>query len=472
MKSDTFRAGLLFPPGFSGFPLDASNLSGLLSMPQADIRTLRVLVVEDDQPTRFCLALALQSQVEQVLQACNGHDGLERYREFEPDVVITDIRMPVLDGLEMVRAIREAGGEPFIIMASGFSDEESYMGAIEVGVNLFVKKPCAIGDILKGLDRAAIRRSARRRDVVRRALADGLLANVPNCHLLTDGCRVLHFNDPKNILPAPAGSGQDLGAYLREHFSLCARPGTVHSSMPQGIASWLERHAGQEFVLAAMNGHGSGNARRFLLRVDAITLDPDAAVADRGNSLLTFTDISQIETERERFYQLAGRDFLTGVANRHAFETELAREAGRARRHGTELCLVMLDIDDFKAVNDRHGHQAGDQVLVRLAKTVGEGVRISDVVCRYGGEEFMVIMPQTSLEGALAWSRKLCRTIAKQDFAINRQVTVSVGLGLFNPEECLETLIHRVDIALYQAKNGGKNQVVVAGPAAFYCAGA
>jgi len=430
-------------------------------MPQADIRNLRVLVVEDDQPARYCMALALESRVAQVILADNGLTGLERYREFEPDVVITDIRMPILDGLGMVRAIRESGGDPFVIIASGFSDEEFYLGAIELGVNLFVKKPGNITDILKGLDRAAAEHSKRKHDAYRRALSDGLLANVPNCHLLTNGSRVLYFNDPQRILPSPAGEGQELGPYLRSHFSLCARHGTVHSTIP----AWLERHSGKEFILAAMNGTSLKAPRRFLLRVDRVSLDSGST------SLLTFTDISLIENERERFYHLAGRDFLTGVANRHAFETELAREAGRARRHGTELCLVMLDIDDFKGVNDRFGHQTGDQVLIQLSKTVADGVRMTDVVCRYGGEEFMVIMPQTSLEGSLACARKLCRAIAREDFDIGRQITVSVGVGLFNPGESLETLVHRVDTALYQAKSGGKNQVIEAGPAAYSCTG-
>lgn len=434
-------------------------------MPQTDIRNLRVLVVEDDQPSRFCMALALDSRVAQVFQAENGLAGLECYRESSPDVVITDIRMPLMDGLDMVRAIRESGGDPFVIIASGFSDEEFYLGAIELGVNLFVKKPSHIEDILKGLHRAAAETSKRRHDAYRRALSDGLLANVPNCHLLSDGSRILYFNDPQCILPTKASEGQELGPFLRGHFALCSRHGTVLTPIPQGIAAWMERHSGKEFILSSSNGSSPTGARRFLLRVDRVSLDSG------NSSLLTFTDISLIENERERFYQLAGRDFLTGVANRHAFETELAREAGRARRHGTELCLTMLDIDDFKGVNDRFGHQTGDQVLMQLAKVVNSGVRMTDVVCRYGGEEFMVIMPQTSLEGAWSCARKLCRAIARTDFGIERQITVSVGVALFKPDQSLETLVHRVDTALYQAKTGGKNQVIVAGPSAFSCTG-
>ncbi len=434
-------------------------------MPQADYRNLRVLVVEDDQPSRFCLTMALESRVAQVIQAENGLVGLERFREYEPDVVITDLRMPLMGGLDMVRGIRDFGGDPFFIVASGFSDEEFYLGAIELGVNLFVKKPSHIEDILKGLARAAAESHKRKHDAYRRALSDGLLAHVPNCHLLTDGESIQYFNDPQSILPVKAGEGQRLGPFLREHFTLRARRGTVVTSMPQGIAAWLERHSGQEFILSSIDGASPTGPRRFLLRVDRVSFDSGYS------SLLTFTDISLIENERERFYQLAGRDFLTGVANRHAFETELAREAGRARRHGSELCLTMLDIDDFKGVNDRFGHQAGDQVLVKLAKTVTEGVRMTDVVCRYGGEEFMVIMPQTTLEGAWSCARKLCRAIARQDFGIERQITVSVGVAQFKPDQSLETLIHRVDTALYQAKAGGKNQVIVAGPSNFFCTG-
>jgi len=432
-------------------------------MTRPGLQTLKLLIVEDDAPSRVALSMVLENSVAQVFLADNGQSGLTLYREHGPDVIITDIRMPFLDGLGMVRAIRSEGGDPFVIIASAFGEEECYLDAIELGVNLFIKKPYNAEDIFSGLERAARTLSKRGRDAYRQAMAGGLLSHVPNCHLLTDGERILYFNDPQSILPRSAEEDQDLGAWLRGSFTLALRHGMSQSSLPQGIASWLTRHTGREFILSGIGQERDGKPSRFLLRLDRVRMNGG------DNHLLTFTDISRIENERVRFFQLAGRDHLTGVGNRQAFEAELSKEIGRAKRYGSELCLLMLDIDDFKAVNDTFGHQTGDAVLVSLARLVCAGVRVTDVVCRYGGEEFMVIMPQTSLQGATSCGRKLAQNLACYDFGIGRQVTASLGVAQFASVENAETLVRRVDMALYEAKKSGKNRVTVANEAGFAC---
>lgn len=432
-------------------------------MPHTDLKSLKVLIVEDDTPSRLCLTLTLEDKVGQVLEADNGKSGLELYQHHTPDVIITDLRMPCMDGLAMIRTLRESGCKPYVIIASGYGEEESYLDAIELKVNLFVKKPYNPESILSGLHRALQDIQQHRKDKARSTIADGLLSHVPNCHVISDGNNILYFNDPKRILPAKTAEGSDLGLFLRQHFTLAQRNGSSRTTMPQDIVSWLARHQGHEFILAPNSTNHDSRPRRYLLAIDHVSFD------DEKRHLLTFTDISLIENEREHLSRIAGRDFLTGVGNRQAFETELARESKRALRHGSDLCLTMLDIDDFKSVNDTFGHQTGDAVLVELARVLCSAVRVTDVVCRYGGEEFMVIMPQTNLDGARQCALKLGNAIATHDFGIGRSVTVSIGLACCKAGESSQTLVRRVDTALYQAKNAGKNRVVVAKDASFSC---
>ncbi|MBI4959818.1 MAG: GGDEF domain-containing response regulator [Desulfovibrio sp.] len=432
-------------------------------MTQHCLRSLTVLLVEDDNTARQGLALALEAKVSRVFQADNGDSGFSQYASIRPDIIITDIRMPRMDGLAMVRAIRDSGGDPFIIIASGAGEEQAFLEAIELGVNLFIKKPYNAEDIFTGLERAAAEIARRRHDTYRRALSDGLLAHVPNCHLLSDGAAVLYFNDPQAILQYPAHEGQELGPYLRENFTVSMRQGVEQSSLPLNMDAWLTKHSGSEFVLAGNGQSRNGHPVRYLLRLDRVRIH------SQERHLLTFTDISLIESERERFYQLAGRDYLTGVGNRQAFETELAREIERSKRYGSDLSLVMLDIDDFKSVNDTLGHQTGDAVLVALARCMAAEVRVTDIICRFGGEEFMVIMPQSELEGALSCAGKLGHSIAEYDFGIGRRITVSLGVAQYQPGESSHTLVRRVDTALYEAKGTGKNRVVTALDAPFSC---
>ncbi|MFZ0391932.1 MAG: GGDEF domain-containing protein, partial [Calditrichia bacterium] len=158
-------------------------------------------------------------------------------------------------------------------------------------------------------------------------------------------------------------------------------------------------------------------------------------------------------------------DSLTNLFNYRYFIQQLNREISRTRRHGTSFSLIMMDIDHFKKVNDRYGHQVGDEILKDLAKTMMENTRTSDVVARYGGEEFAIICPELSTEGACQMAEKIRQIISHMEFkftrgALGKRITVSLGVATFpaNGESAYQ-LIQNADRALYRAKNSGRNQV-------------
>ena len=160
----------------------------------------------------------------------------------------------------------------------------------------------------------------------------------------------------------------------------------------------------------------------------------------------------------------ADTDALTGVLNRMGFNEAMSRELGRARRYQQTLSVVMLDIDHFKKLNDEFGHPAGDQVLVRTARLLSSCVRDSDVVARWGGEEFVVIAPTTPEEGAASLAEKLRAFMAATHLGPKEAVTASFGVAELRPDDTAETLLQRVDAALYQAKQSGRNRVCRAAP--------
>src|SRR5215218_2552645 len=159
--------------------------------------------------------------------------------------------------------------------------------------------------------------------------------------------------------------------------------------------------------------------------------------------------------------QLAYRDELTGLANRRFAVRRLHAEISRARRHGQELSVVILDADRFKTLNDRHGHPAGDEILRGLAERLRGRLREEDVVARFGGEEFLVSLPDTGAEGAAAVAEDLCAAVAAEPFPIGRialRLTVSAGYAAWEGED-LERLIGRADRGLYATKEAGRNCV-------------
>ncbi|HOV39980.1 MAG TPA: diguanylate cyclase [Spirochaetales bacterium] len=163
---------------------------------------------------------------------------------------------------------------------------------------------------------------------------------------------------------------------------------------------------------------------------------------------------------RKRLEYLAVTDGLTGLFNhRHSFEL-LEKEMARSRRYKHPLSILLIDIDDFKRVNDEFGHRAGDKVLEELGTCLHSLLRASDIAGRYGGEEFIIILPETTLNNAAKVAEKIRSTLAAKSFyEINKPLTVSIGAVEFRDGETAEALVNRVDELMYRAKVNGKNQV-------------
>lgn len=175
--------------------------------------------------------------------------------------------------------------------------------------------------------------------------------------------------------------------------------------------------------------------------------------------------IRELELELAQVSELVHQDQLTGALNRHGLDEAFEREATRADRSHTPVCVALLDIDNFKRLNDNMGHQAGDQALVHLSQVIKEALRPSDAVARYGGEEFIIVLPGIGLEEATATIERLQRELTKKFFLHANDrilITFSAGVALRAPHEPQEDVIGRADKAMYQAKHTGKNRVVVA----------
>ncbi|MGB8509629.1 MAG: GGDEF domain-containing protein, partial [Pyrinomonadaceae bacterium] len=159
-------------------------------------------------------------------------------------------------------------------------------------------------------------------------------------------------------------------------------------------------------------------------------------------------------------------DALTGLLNRYGLQRALQRELADARRYGRPLSCLVIDVDHFKAVNDTYGHAAGDTALLQVGRVLTEAVRGSDVVCRHGGEEFLVLAPETKLEGAHSLGEKIRLDVAARLFGDGERVfrlTISVGVSQLRADESGNDMIARADEALYQAKESGRNRVEVVG---------
>jgi diguanylate cyclase len=191
----------------------------------------------------------------------------------------------------------------------------------------------------------------------------------------------------------------------------------------------------------------------------------DKMVAARQEVQESEQRIHELEAKLQHMSELVREDQLTGSLNRRGLDDVFEREMARADRRGTPLCAALLDLDDFKRLNDTLGHQAGDGALKHLVKIVKDTLRSMDVIARYGGEEFVILLPETTLDAATATMTRLQRELTRHFFMHENEkvlITFSAGVALRRENEDQASLVQRADQAMYQAKRTGKNRVVVA----------
>lgn len=218
--------------------------------------------------------------------------------------------------------------------------------------------------------------------------------------------------------------------------------------------------------------HRDGQQTRVVMNASTRVNSSGKIVGIQG-SVRDISDRVQAQEQRRRADKLeliAATDALTGAYTRRYFDDVAEREMARSARNKTALCLVIFDIDHFKQINDSHGHLAGDRVLVTLSKLCRDNIRSTDIFCRFGGEEFIFLMPETGLDLAFQKIEVLRKRVAEKPLVefngVEIPVTFSAGVAAWENDEGLSALIERADKALYQSKQQGRNRTSIAGGAA------
>lgn len=223
---------------------------------------------------------------------------------------------------------------------------------------------------------------------------------------------------------------------------------------------WKTAKSGEALTAEYRLRHKDNEWRWFMERNMIFRRNVDGTAQQLAGTITDITERKQLETELER---LATTDPLTGALNRRQLIHLAEIELKRARRYGHPTSAIMLDVDHFKQINDTHGHTAGDKVLVELTQLLKRKARVSDLVTRYGGEEFMVVLPETTLTAAQEIAERIRHTVAETSFIIEGQtIRFTVSLGVTSSEtvgQDFEALLKETDRLLYQAKQTGRNRV-------------
>jgi len=415
------------------------------------LKRITLLYVEDDLFTREQLGRLLSRVVGKALPAGDGHEGIRSFRENRPDMVLTDLNMPVMDGLSMAAVIKAESPDTPVIAATAHNDENYLQRALEVGIDGYVAKPIDLEKLGPVLTRHARVVLQRKEEEARNQLINYLLDINPQLIVSSQGGAIDYAN--RTLL-------QSAGHETLEEF-LSGRQGFMDSLVLDGATFRLNDPAWIEMA-------ARGDAPRIMATVPPPQGRPGEPStywikARRFSGLdrivATMTDITDLERERVQLLYRATTDSLTGVANRYKLSEYINAELVRFRRYRTPMSLIMFDIDHFKHVNDTYGHSAGDQVLSGLAEVVAETIRDTDSLGRWGGEEFMILAPVTPLHEAMDLAERLRAAVEHAEFPMAKHITCSFGVAELHEGEMSDSLVKRVDSALYRAKNNGRNRV-------------
>jgi len=468
----------------------------------------KILVADDDQALSRTLSWILKENGYEVLTAPGGEHLFEQLQAEPIDLLLLDIMMPKVDGLQLLQRVK---ADPQykdlpVLMISSMPPEEATVRSLGLGAADFIPKPFRVRELLArvkahlrvGRELTEAREAARSRSemmdimqevtaslkpdeiyqILVRRVANGL--NLSRCSIIIAGPEdetgtvVAAFEDPElRNLP------MDLRKYPE-----------IRRALATGQAV-LVRDASTDPLYQEVRG-GWGNGDRSVQTRSAIALRFSLRGEPAGVFFLRSTDegepLSEQDVEfaeqvivaavaalekaydlehavmgQEQMKHLAETDPLTNCFNRRALVEKLEQEMDRAARYATMLTGMMLDIDNFKQINDTHGHLVGDRVLKQIANLLKREQRSVDIVARYGGEEFVVLLPETTSAESRNFAERILRRVATHDFGEPGnpvRVTISIGIASYPDERVSdgESLLRLADTHLYRAKSDGRNR--------------
>ena len=320
-------------------------------------KTLKVLYVEDNTEARDALKSLLSNFFDDITLGVDGENGLEKFQSSKFNLIITDIKMPKMNGIEMMEKIRSIDDEIPIIVSTAHQDQEFLISCIELGINSYLLKPINH----KQLTRA-----------------------------IKNTCEKLY--------------------YIYEN-------------------------------------------KKY----------------EESLEVLVKERTKKLQATQKQLTLMVNKDPLTNLYNRRYFNDVSQTLLDLARRENDGLSLMMIDIDKFKIVNDTYGHLVGDILLKELAYTLLKVTRNSDVVIRFGGEEFLILLPHTHIDGATMIAQKIKDTIKNLEIYIGNKIdkilklTVSIGVTqcYCDDDNGIDTIVHRADEAMYEAKQKGRDMIVI-----------
>ena len=534
---------------------------------------MKILYVEDEASARELLSGFIKRFCEKLYVAQDGEEGLALYKKYGADIVISDIKMPKMSGLEMVEAMKKIKKEQLVIFTTAHIDSEYLFKAIELQVDGYVSKPVDLEKLKVQIQKCMIeinakdaieklKESEERSRVILETSQLGVFiyrnrfvyVNDVFAKMLGYTKEELYTMDAWALLPEENQESireivlkrivgekfpllyQDTNLIHKDGSILTCRVSTKtiqYEGRYAGLGTTLDitdilhtqerlkqlaqameqmdemvritdRNGYIMYVNEALTRHTGYKKSELIGKSNKILKSGEHSdlfykkmyetihnkksyqatfinakksgehyyedqiitpvLSEESGEIEYFVSTSKDITERvkmqEKMKTLATTDTLTGIKNRYSINQEIENEIKRIRRYKGSFSLMMFDIDFFKDVNDTYGHDVGDSVLREFSTIVTKTIRDTDIFGRWGGEEFMLLSHNEDLEGSMFLAEKIRKNIEEYEFKGAGHISVSIGMTVCNSYSDKEKLLKKVDDALYEAKEAGRNRVV------------
>ncbi len=415
-----------------------------------------ILCIDDIESNLFTLKSLFEMQENseyKILTALSAQEGLNTLLHQKVDLILLDIMMPEIDGFQAAKLIKrnKKTREIPIIFLTAKKDPDTIAQCFRVGGNDYISKPYVEEELFARIEFHLRLVRQQRKLKEERDLAQRIIDIQSHLIVITNGFvpylvnrAVLEFFDVENYEELIQKQGCVFDAFIEGE-------GLVsHSSIDKGelfVQSLYEKRQKGEEIRVGLHNKKLKQNRYFAVDVEKL----------RENYLVILSDITLLYRSNEEFEKEATIDELTQVYNKRKFDRIL--ETYLLEKDANDFALIFFDIDHFKKVNDTYGHLAGDEVLQKVAQEAKKSIRSQDTIARWGGEEFVILLPGASLHVAEKKASEIKEAIKKIQFEKIGTVTCSFGVTLRRKNDTIASLISRADKAMYKAKKNGRDRV-------------
>ncbi|MFZ3053182.1 MAG: diguanylate cyclase [Sulfuricurvum sp.] len=406
------------------------------------------ILIVDDEPLNLKLVAQSLRERYSIFVVRSGAEALVLLADHSINLILLDINMPDMDGFEVAHELKKLPKTAKIpvIFLTADKTQETIVRAFQSGAVDYITKPFQPEELNARVDNH-IRANQLQKELKK--------ASKNNTHLLEIINAYVSFIkvDPKGIIQEISDNFCKQLECNKEYIIgkniNILKSGNMDDSFYQEI--WQRILSGETFSYDIEDSNFSGGTNWY-----HVTVSQDY---NHKNELVGFIAFYENIDEKMRYMYDAQTDRLTGLLNRAKIDDILKSEIKRATRNEFALSVILVDIDYFKEVNDKHGHQTGDLILSEFATLLSNNIRETDFIGRWGGEEFLIICPHTDSDGTFALAENLRKRVESTTFSVIGNKTSSFGIAQLYKSDTIEDIFKNVDFALYHAKKMGRNQV-------------